>query len=165
MTPQSQQKWRDESSDHSPDRVQCFGLAGKECGTDPPSWWLPSMPHGGRDVFPFSPQRCCRHLQSLYRVQEANPTLNQGRNAKPGAAAAAIAGNGTDCLAPDRQACETLIERPWPSTSARTAEAAGFVPTDPWPGGWYVRTAALRPEAELRGPHHIAAGAATQNAG
>ena len=28
--------WRDESSDHSPDRVQCFGLVGKECGTDPP---------------------------------------------------------------------------------------------------------------------------------
>lgn len=47
------------------------------------------MPHGGRDVFPFSPQRCCRHLQSLYRVQEANPTLNQGRNANAGAGVAA----------------------------------------------------------------------------
>jgi hypothetical protein len=47
------------------------------------------MPHGGRDVFPFSPQRCCRHLQSLHRLQPANPTLNQGRNANAGAAAAA----------------------------------------------------------------------------
>ena len=46
------------------------------------------MPHGGRDVFRFSPQRCCRHLQSLYRVQPAKPTLNQGRNADAGAGAA-----------------------------------------------------------------------------
>ena len=42
----------------------------------------------GRDVFPLSPQRCCLHLQSLYRVREANPTLNQGRNANAGDAAA-----------------------------------------------------------------------------
>ena len=78
---------------------------------------------------------------------------------------AAMAGNGTDCLAHARQAGGTLIERPWPSPSARTAEAAGFVRTDPWAGGWSVRTAALRPVAELRGPHRTAAGAATQNAG
>jgi len=70
-----------------------------------------------------------------------------------------------DSLAQARQAGEALIERPWPSPSARTAEAAGFVPTDPWPGGWSVRTAALRPVAELRGPHRTAGGAATQNAG
>ena len=47
------------------------------------------MPHGGRDVFPFSPQRCCRHLQSLHRVQPAKQTLNQGRNANAGAGVAA----------------------------------------------------------------------------
>ena len=70
-----------------------------------------------------------------------------------------------DSLAHARQAGEALIERPWPSPSARTAEAAGFVLTDPWPGGWFVRTAALRPVAELRGPHRTAAGTATQNAG
>ena len=70
-----------------------------------------------------------------------------------------------DSLAQARQAGEALIERPWPSPSARTAEAAGFVPTDPWPGGWSVRTAALRPVAELHGPHRTAGGAATQNAG
>ena len=70
-----------------------------------------------------------------------------------------------DSLAHARQAGEALIERPWPSPSARTAEAAGFVPTDPWPGGWSVRTAALRPVAELHGPHRTAGGAATQNAG
>lgn len=46
------------------------------------------MPHGGRDVFPFSPQGCCRHLQSLHRVQLAKPTLNQGRNANAGAGVA-----------------------------------------------------------------------------
>ena len=46
------------------------------------------MPHGGRDVFPFSPQGCCRHLQSLYRALEANPKLTQGRNADAGAGAA-----------------------------------------------------------------------------
>ena len=78
---------------------------------------------------------------------------------------AVMAGNRTDCLAHARQAGGTLIERPWPSPSARTAEAAGFVRTDPWPGGWSVRAAALRPAAELRGPHRTAAGAATQNAG
>ena len=38
-------------------------------------------------------------------------------------------------LTNSRQAGETMIERPWPSPSARTAEAAGFVPTDPWPVG------------------------------
>ena len=70
-----------------------------------------------------------------------------------------------DSLAHARQAGEALIERPWPSPSARTAEAAGFVPTDPWPGGWSVRTAALRPAAELHGPQRTAGGAATQNAG
>ena len=46
------------------------------------------MPHGGRDVFPFSPQGYCRHLQSLHRVQPAKPTLNQGRNANAGAGVA-----------------------------------------------------------------------------
>ncbi len=46
------------------------------------------MPHGGRDVFPFSPQGCCRHLQSLPLVQSAKPTLNQGRNANAGAGVA-----------------------------------------------------------------------------
>ena len=53
-----------------------------------PPWWFPSMPHGGRDVFPFSPQGCCRHLQALHRVQTAKPTLNQGRNANAGAGVA-----------------------------------------------------------------------------
>ena len=47
------------------------------------------MPHGGRDVFPFSRQGCCRHLQSLYRALEANPKLTQGCNADAGAGAAA----------------------------------------------------------------------------
>ena len=70
-----------------------------------------------------------------------------------------------DSLAHARQAGEALIERPWLSPSARTAEAAGFVPTDPWPGGWSVRAAAWRPVAELHGPHRTAGGAATQNAG
>ena len=61
----------------------------------------------------------------------------------------------TDWLADSptpEQAGGTLIS-PWPSTSAKTAEAVGFVPTDPWPGGWSVKTAALRREADLRGPH------------
>ena len=47
------------------------------------------MPHGSRDVFPFSQQHCFRHLQSLYRGQAVNPKLNQGCNANAGAAAAA----------------------------------------------------------------------------
>ncbi|MDC3009808.1 hypothetical protein OAZ06_02460 [Synechococcus sp. AH-736-G20] len=46
------------------------------------------MPHGGRNVFPFSPQRCCRFLQSLHRVQPAKSTPNQGHNANAGAGAA-----------------------------------------------------------------------------
>ena len=50
------------------------------------------MPHGGRDVFPFSPQGYCRHLHSLHRVQPAKPTLNQGRNANAGAGVAAERG-------------------------------------------------------------------------
>ena len=93
----------------------------------------------GRDVFLFSPQRCCSHLQSLDGDEQKKPTLNRGRNANAGAGVAATAGEGTERLAGwvtnSRQAGETMIERPWPSPSVRTAEAAGFVPTDPWPVG------------------------------
>ena len=82
---------------------------------------------------------------------------------------AAMAGNGTDWLSDSlsnaRQAGETLSKRFWPSPSARTAEAAGFVPTDPWPVDWSVRTVALRPEAEPCGLHRAPAGATTQSAG
>ena len=47
------------------------------------------MPYGGRDVFPFSPQRCYRHLQSLAEVQRAKLALKKNRNANAGAGAAA----------------------------------------------------------------------------
>ena len=46
------------------------------------------MPRGDRDVFPFSPQRCCRHLPSLGEAQPSKPTLNQSRNANAGAGVA-----------------------------------------------------------------------------
>ena len=73
-----------------------------------------------------------------------------------------MAGNETDEA---RQAGGTLIERPWPSTSARTAEAVGFVPTDPWPVGWSVKTAVSRQELDPRGQRPGAVRAAIDAAG
>jgi len=75
------------------------------------------MPHGGRDVFPFSPQRCYRHLQSLHRVEPAKPTLNQGRNANAGAGVAASAAR----LSPGSVLCKPKGEAPLPALTMRNA--------------------------------------------
>ena len=75
------------------------------------------MPHGGRDVFPFSPQGCCRHLQSLHRVQPAKSTLNQGRNANAGAGVAASAAR----LSLGNVLCKPKGEAPLPALTMRKA--------------------------------------------
>lgn len=81
------------------------------------------MPHGGRDVFPFSPQGCCRHLQSLHRVQSAKPTLNQGRNANAGAGAAVERDQLLNAarLSPGSVLCKPKGEAPLPALTMRNA--------------------------------------------
>ena len=81
------------------------------------------MPHGGRDVFPFSPQGCCRHLQSLHRVQPAKSTLNQGRNANAGAGVAVERDwlLNTGRLSPGSVLCKPKGEAPLPALTMRNA--------------------------------------------